>query len=60
MRKRQQIASNQWQAAQSRPGTTRRSVGEKQAFVLKELKKVPVPHCGATTTIGETTPIGDK
>jgi hypothetical protein len=28
--------------------------------VLKELEKVPVPHCGATTTIGETTPIGDK
>jgi hypothetical protein len=27
--------------------------------VLKELGKVPLAHCGATT-IGETTPIGDK
>jgi hypothetical protein len=28
--------------------------------VLKELEKVPLPHCGATTPIGETTPIGAK
>jgi hypothetical protein len=28
--------------------------------VLKELEKVPLPPCGATTTVGETPPIGDQ
>jgi hypothetical protein len=28
--------------------------------VDEKLEKVPMPHCGATTTIGEPTPTGDK
>jgi hypothetical protein len=28
--------------------------------VDEKLEKVGVPHCSATTTIGEPTPIGDK
>jgi hypothetical protein len=53
-------ASNPRQAAalvaQSRAGATLRSRSKHR----QELEKVPLPHCGATATIGETTPIGDK